>query len=259
MRTRDKWWRHLIKTGTWRVIAISFLAALSYHLTGSLAVAGSIAVIDLAVKSALYFAHEYVWAHLKIGREMVEKKGHVVWFTGLSGSGKTTLADAVAERLKKDFVPVARLDGDIARRTFSSDLGFSSEDRAENCRRATHVASYLKENHIVLASFISPKRSMRHYARQLCGDDITVVHVDCPIEVCADRDPKGMYAKLKHGCFMGQPFTGCHPDARYERPTTRDECSMGVPDADFRIDTSKGTLEDCVDMVIQLLAVEGRI
>jgi adenylyl-sulfate kinase len=259
MMVREKWWRHLLKTGTWRVIAITFLMVLSYHLTGSLVVAGSIAVIDLVVKSALYFAHEYAWAHTKIGKEMVEKKGHVVWFTGLSGSGKTTLADAVAVKLRRDFTPTARLDGDIARRTFSSDLGFSSEDRAENCKRATHVASYLKENHIVLASFISPKKSMRQYARELCGDDITIIHVDCPIEVCAERDPKGMYAKLENGRFMGQPFTGCHPCAPYERPVSQDDCSLGLPDADFRIDTSKASLEDCVDTVVAMLALEGRI
>jgi len=255
----DKWWRHLLKTGTWRVVAITFIMVLSYCITGSLAVAGSIAIIDLVVKSTLYFAHEYAWAHTKIGREMVKKKGCVVWFTGLSGSGKTTLADRVAERLRKRLIPVARLDGDVARRTFSSDLGFSAEDRAENCKRATHVASYLKEDRIVLASFISPRRSMREYIRDLCGDDAYVFHLDCSVGECALRDPKGMYAKLEGGCFMGQPFTGCHKLAPYERPTTPEDCSMGLPDADFRINTGKTNLETCVDIVIGILEAEERI
>ncbi len=120
---------------------------------------------------------------------------------------------------KRLGLPNKRLDGDIARKTFSSDLGFSSEDRAENCRRAAHVASYLKEDYIVLASFISPKREMRDYIKGLVGEDNFIeVFVSCPISICSKRDPKGMYSKLKDGCFMGKPFTGMHPDAPYEKP-----------------------------------------
>lgn len=245
----DTWYRHLLKTGTWRVIAFVMLGLISYWATGSLALAGTIAGLDWIIKSALYFLHEYAWSHSNIGRRLTERKGCVVWFTGLSGSGKTTIADRVAEKLRARLIPVARLDGDVARRTFSSDLGFSSEDRAENCKRAALVASYLKESQIVLASFISPKKSMRDYVRKICSDDATIVHVDCDIVLCAVRDPKGMYAQLEDGKFKGNPFTGMHPDAPYETP--------GVGDADYRINTAHWDIDTCANSIIKILEDKG--
>jgi len=248
----DMWYRHLFKTGTWRVIAFITLGIISYWATGSLALAGSIAVMDWIIKSALYFAHELAWNKINVGRRLTNRKnGCIVWFTGLSGSGKTTIADAVAEKLRARLIPVARLDGDVARKTFSSDLGFSSEDRVENCKRAAIVASYLKESQIVLAAFISPERSMRDYVRKLCGESTIIVHVDCPIEECARRDPKGMYAQLVDGEFKGVPFTGVHPDAPYEEP------SILFNDADYRFPTDKFSLEVCVNNIIKILEYRG--
>jgi adenylylsulfate kinase len=245
----DTWYRHLLKTGSWRVVAFTTLSILSYFITGSLALAASIAVADWIVKSLLYFAHEWAWTKTNIGRKLTERKGCVVWFTGLSGSGKTTIADAVAEKLRAKFIPVARLDGDIARKTFSSDLGFSSEDRAENCKRAALVASYLKENQIVLASFISPRKYMRDYVRELCGEDATIIHVACPIEDCAERDPKGMYAQLEDGKFKGNPFTGVHPDAPYESPD----------ESVYALKTSWRSIDSCANDIMMMLKRKGYI
>lgn len=247
----DTWYRHLLKTGTWRILAFIVLGIISYWATGSLALAGTIASLDWIIKSALYFLHEYAWSKSNLGRRLTERKGCVVWLTGLSGSGKTTIADRVAEKLREKLIPVARLDGDVARRTFSSDLGFSSEDRAENCKRATHVASYLKDSQIVLASFISPKRSMREYVTKLCGEDSMIFFVDCPIYKCAERDPKGMYAQLEDGKFKGQPFTGMHPDAPYERPH--------FLDFPYIIRSDMFTVDECADMVIEKLKTHGYI
>ncbi len=250
----DKWWRHLAKTGTWRVIALTFIAVLSYFLTGYLLVAGSIAAIDLVVKSILYYAHEYFWSTSDLGREAVVRKGCIVWFTGLSGSGKTTVADKVAEKLRKRFFLVSRIDGDVARRTFSRDLGFSEEDRAENCRRATYVASYCRETQIVLASFISPKESMRDYVCRIGSGadsdiDVFIVQVECSIEECIRRDPKGMYAKLEDGCFKGIPFTGMHPDAPYEPES--------LPF--LTLNTENETVDESADKVIEMLKKDGYV
>jgi adenylyl-sulfate kinase len=246
---KELWWRLLLKTGTWRVVAFLTLGLISYFLTGSLALATTIALADWIIKTVLYFGHELVWSKLNIGRKIVKpKRGAVVWLTGLSGSGKTTVADAVRDKLVAKLHSVHRIDGDVARRTFSSDLGFSDEDRAENCKRATHVASYLKENSIVLASFISPSLKMREYVNKICGEkDTFIVYVNCPIEECASRDPKGMYAQLKDGKFRGNPFTGAHKDAPYVEPEN----------SHLTLHTHTETIEQSADKIVKMLKGHG--
>ena len=153
-------------------------------------------------------------------------------------------------KLKKRLINVSRLDGDIARRTFSSNLGFSAKDRGENCKRAAHVAAYAKENSLVIASFISPYRETRDYVRRLVGNkDIFIVQIDCPIEECIRRDPKGMYAQLEDGCFMGNPFTGCHEDAPYETELN----------PDLVLYTDKETINRSADKIIIMLKSKGYI
>ncbi len=232
--------RTLVKALTWRLwatIALFFIGGLA---TGSWGMATAIIGIDFVVKITLYYIHERLWNKSNFGRELVVHDGIVLWFTGLSGSGKTTLADAVAAKLRKRLLPVKRLDGDVARGTFSKNLGFTKDDRDENNRRAAHVASYLSLEHIVLASFISPYQAQRDYARSLC-DRFIEVHVDCPIEVCEARDPRELYAKVRMGIITS--FTGIHQDAPYEEPKT----------PQLVIDTQNESVNESADKIIAYL------
>ncbi len=142
--------------------------------------------------------------------------GFTLWLTGLSGAGKTTIAVALETALRERGVRVERLDGDTVREGLTRDLGFSKEDRDKNIERVTFVAKLLSRNGVgVIASFISPYRAARLKVRQEATNFIEV-YVNCPIEVCAARDVKGMYAKA----FAGQikNFTGV--DDPYEAPET---------------------------------------
>ena len=142
--------------------------------------------------------------------------GVTVWFTGLPSSGKTTLAHALAKRLADEgYDRVEVLDGDLAREHLTKGLGFSREDRAENVRRIGWVASLLARNGvIVLASVISPYRDDRDAVREMHGERFVEVHVATPLEVCAERDVKGLYAKQRAGELTG--LTGV--DDPYEAP-----------------------------------------
>ncbi len=145
---------------------------------------------------------------------MCDQKGFTLWFTGLSGSGKTTLAKLLEQELLERGLKVERLDGDIVRQSLTRDLGFSKEDRDRNIERVTFVAKLLTRNDVAaLCSFISPYRERRAKSRQEIGEFIEV-HVECPVEVCAQRDMKGLYAKA----FAGEieHFTGVSDP--YEEP-----------------------------------------
>ncbi|MEA3560152.1 MAG: adenylyl-sulfate kinase [Candidatus Omnitrophota bacterium] len=144
----------------------------------------------------------------------MEHNGFTLWFTGLPCSGKTTIADLVADELKSKGYKVERLDGDVVRKSLSRDLGFTREDRNENLERITFVSKLLTRNGvIVLTSFVSPYRKIRQYARREIGSFIEVF-VKCSLEVCKERDVKGMYKKAHEGHI--ENFTGVsHP---YEEP-----------------------------------------
>ena len=173
----------------------------------------------------------------------MEHKGFTLWFTGLSGSGKSALADAVAKDLKRRGMKVERLDGDIVRRSLTKDLGFSEEDRNRNIERVTFVAKLLTRNGVaVLASFISPYNKIRAYSRKEIGDYI-LVYVKCALEVCEERDPKGMYKKAREGEIKN--FTGIdHP---FEEPNN----------ADVIVETDKQTLEESKTIVLNKLTTLG--
>lgn len=144
------------------------------------------------------------------------QKGAVVWFTGLSGSGKST----VARQVELDLIKLGKwatvLDGDNVRHGLNKDLGFSPADRTENIRRIGEVANLMAEaNLVVLTAFISPYRADRDAARALVsGDRFVEVFVDAPLDVCEDRDPKGLYKKARSGEIP--QFTGI--SAPYEAP-----------------------------------------
>lgn len=145
---------------------------------------------------------------------MSSQKGFTLWFTGLSGSGKTAIAKRVEQELCDRNLKVERLDGDIVRQSLTRDLGFSKEDRDKNIERVTFVAKLLTRNGVaVLCSFISPYRERRARSRHEIGEFIEI-YVECPVEECAKRDVKGLYAKA----FAGEieSFTGVSDP--YEEP-----------------------------------------
>ena len=175
-------------------------------------------------------------------------KGHrsfTLWFTGLSAAGKSTLAVATEKVLHERGHHAYILDGDNIRHGLNKDLGFSPEDREENIRRIGEVAQLLRDCGIInLIAFISPYRRDREAARRLGDDgDFVEVFVDCPLEVCESRDPKGSYKKARNGIISD--FTGI--SAPYEAPYH--------PEIHLR--TDRMSLEECVRLVLKYLEDGG--
>jgi adenylylsulfate kinase len=142
------------------------------------------------------------------------ERGAVIWFTGLSGSGKTTIAHVVEEKLLDAGVGVEILDGDVVRENLSKGLGFSEEDRNTNIRRIAFVAHLLQRNGtFVITAAISPYSAIRDEARAMIKDFVEV-YAEASLEVCEERDTKGLYAKARAGEIKG--FTGI--DDPYEAP-----------------------------------------
>lgn len=184
-------------------------------------------------------------AKLMVPGKFRESRGVTVWFTGLPCSGKTAVADRVAEILRDQGYRVERLDGDIVRQSLTRDLGYSREDRNENIRRVTFVAKLLTRNGvIVLTSFISPYRDIRAYARQEIGNFIEV-YTKCPLEVCIQRDVKGMYQKAMRGEI--KEFTGISDP--YEEPLN----------PELVLETDRESLEESAGRVIAKLKELGYI
>ncbi|MBE9123150.1 adenylyl-sulfate kinase [Tychonema sp. LEGE 07199] len=142
------------------------------------------------------------------------EKGFILWFTGLSGSGKTTISEALQPELKRRGCKVEILDGDVVRTNLSKGLGFSQEDRDTNIRRIGFVAHLLSRNGVAaMTAAISPYRAIRDEIRAM-EPNFVEVYVTAPLEVCENRDVKGLYAKARAGEIKG--FTGI--DDPYEEP-----------------------------------------
>jgi bifunctional enzyme CysN/CysC len=158
------------------------------------------------------------WHPGQVARADRPSLGATIWLTGLSGSGKSTVAAACEARLVAFDRPAYVLDGDNIRHGLNADLGFSAADRAENVRRVGHVARLMADaGVVVLVPLISPYRAGRDQARALHAEAEIPFHevfVDTPIELCEQRDPKGLYAKARAGEITG--FTGV--DDPYEPP-----------------------------------------
>ncbi len=133
--------------------------------------------------------------------------GCTVWLTGLPCSGKSTIARMAREKLEQSGVPVELLDGDEIRRHFSAGVGFSKEERSNHLKKVAYLCHLLtKHGVVVLASFVSPYRQNREYARRLVGDRFIEVYTDSTLEACMKRDVKGMYKKALAGEIL--QFTG---------------------------------------------------
>ena len=167
------------------------------------------------------------------------ERGCVIWFTGLSGSGKTTIAHMLEDKLLEAGVPIELLDGDVVRENLSKGLGFSKEDRDTNIRRIAFVAHLLQRNGVfVITAAISPYRSIREEARAMIKDFVEV-YADAPLDVCEQRDVKGLYAKARAGEIKG--FTGI--DDPYEPPAG----------AEVVVKTDELTVEESCQKVIEKL------
>jgi len=151
--------------------------------------------------------------------QFLNQQALVVWLVGLSGSGKSTIAMALEKLLFSRGYFAQMLDGDNIRSGINGDLGFSDEDRRENIRRIAEIARlYAQSGVITINSFISPTRSIRQMTRDIIGPDYFEVFVDTPLDVCEQRDVKGLYAKARKGELKG--FTGI--DAPFEAPKNPD-------------------------------------
>jgi adenylylsulfate kinase len=197
-------------------------------------------------------ASNVYWHHSQITRTDRERinghRGVTLWFTGLPASGKSTLAVALEQKLHERNCRTYILDGDNIRHGLNKDLGFSPGDRNENIRRIGEVAHLLRDAGVInMVAFISPYRSDRQMARDLSAKDgaFIEVYVDCPVDVCETRDPKGMYKKARDGAI--KEFTGI--SAPYEAPER----------PEIHLHTGRFTVEECVGQVLNYLVMQRLI
>jgi adenylyl-sulfate kinase len=169
--------------------------------------------------------------------------GFTLWFTGLSGAGKSTLSEALEKRLQQHGRNVEILDGDIVRTHLSKGLGFSREDRDINIKRIAFVCGLLTRNGVAcISAAIAPYREAREWARHEI-DNFVEVYVKCPIEVCRERDVKGLYKLVDEGKIKG--FTGV--DDPYEEPEN----------PELIVETNKETLDESVTRILSKLVELG--
>jgi adenylylsulfate kinase len=245
--------RHLAKTITWRIVGTIDTMLLAWLISGDPMMGFKIGSAEVITKMVLYYLHERTWYRINFGldrrkekvervkradkvaeniisqefkidrvkrKALLQQKPLLVWFTGLSGSGKSTMANLLEVELHASGFKTYVLDGDNVRKGLCNDLAFTEEDRIENIRRIGEVSRlFMDSGIIVLSSFVSPFQKDREFVRQLVGADAFVeVFVDCPIEICEQRDVKGLYQKAREGKI--KHFTGI--DSPFESPTNPD-------------------------------------
>ena len=192
-----------------------------------------------------------VWHQASITKQDRRLKNNhhsaILWFTGLSASGKSTIANEIAKALFNLNVQQYVLDGDNIRHGLNKDLGFTDHDRTENIRRIGEVAKLFVDNgQIVLTAFISPFIADRNIVRSLVGqDEFIEVYVECSVETCESRDPKGLYKKAKNGEI--QNFTGI--SSPYEAPIN----------PEITLNTDKQSVQECVETILEFLKSKNYI
>src|SRR5436190_1081137 len=177
---------------------------------------------------------------------MAEEKGFCLWFTGLSGSGKTTITNLLVRELRARGSKLEVLDGDIVRENLSKGLGFSKEDRDTNIRRIAFVANLLSRNGVpVITAAISPYREIRDEAREMMDDRFIEIYVKASVEICEERDVKGLYAKARSGEI--KEFTGVSDP--YEEPQN----------PEIVVETEKQAPEESAAQILAYLEQNGFI
>jgi bifunctional enzyme CysN/CysC len=193
------------------------------------------------IKHSLRRSENVIWQMTDITKEirsnMKSQRTITIWFTGLSGSGKSTLANELEKKLTSLGKHTMLLDGDNVRQGLNRNLGFSEVDRVENIRRVAEVAKLMNDAGLItIASFISPYEADRENAKSIIGNEYFEIFVNTPLEICEQRDVKGLYAKARSGEIPN--FTGI--SSPYELPNNANLC----------IDTSKLTIEEATQLII---------
>jgi len=194
---------------------------------------------------------DIVWHNQSVTKEdrlrVLNQKSFILWFTGLSGSGKSTVANALEYRLYQLEYKTVLLDGDNLRYGLNRDLGFSADDRVENIRRVAEVSKlFVNSGMIVLTAFISPFIKDREMVKELVDKrEFIEIFIDTPLDVCIQRDPKGLYQKAIRGEL--KDFTGI--SSVYEAPIR----------PNITIQTDKVSVDNSVDKILEYLKLEGYI
>ncbi len=176
---------------------------------------------------------------------LLGQKGIVLWFYGLSGSGKSTIANIVERELNQAGRFTVILDGDNLRSRLNADLDFSDDDRAENIRRIAEVARLFSEAGVItIVAAITPRQNLRSIGREIIGKDFVEVFVKADYTTCAERDPKGLYAKANAGDIAD--FTG--KDSGFEEPDG---------EAEMILDTNSQSAEACAQILLNFLAARS--
>ena len=224
----------LLKAISYRVYSSLITFVISYVITRNWLASLSIGVIDTLVKIGSYYLFDEVWKK----KFDSQPKPAVIWLTGLSGSGKTTIADQLVEYLGKNNIKSVKLDGDEIRNAIKMH-GFDEDSRKKHNLNVGYIASlFEKQGNIVIVSLISPYRDVRDEVRTMCNRFIEV-YLATPLDICIERDPKGLYKKALSGEI--KDFTGI--SAPYEEPLS----------PEITLDTGKIGVDAAVSKIISLL------
>jgi len=228
--------RSILKTFSWRFFATLTTVIVVFIFTGETKLAFTVGGVGIVIKMTLYFFHERLWNKIHFGRKQVIP--FVLWFTGLPSSGKTTLADSVYNKLSELSYVAERLSGSRIRHLIDH-TGFSKKERDNHIKKVGFLASLLEKNNvIVVASFVSPYKEARDFARNKCINFIEVL-VDTPFEVCRQRDNDGLYRKAQEGSL--KHVTGV--DDPYQKPDN----------PELVIDTAKLTTDESINEIFKYL------
>ncbi|HIE07562.1 MAG TPA: adenylyl-sulfate kinase [Desulfarculaceae bacterium] len=228
--------RSIFKAISWRTWATITTAIIVFIFTGEFALAITIGFLEVIAKMILYFFHERLWQKINYGKK--EIPSFVLWFTGLPASGKKALADAVYQQLGKEKLKIERLDSLDVRPLFP-ETGFSPAEVDRHVKRTGHLCAMLGKNGvIVIASFVSPYRQGRDFARSLTSNFVEV-YMKTTVEDCRQRDTKGHYTKAQQGEYRYFPGV----DIEYEKPLQ----------PEITIEVDKVTIEESTRKIIRYL------
>lgn len=194
--------RSIVKTISWRILATVTTITIVYIFIGDVSIALSVGGIEVFLKMLIYFLHERGWDKINFGRK--EIKPIVVWITGLSRSGKSEIGRILSEMLKEKGHKVEHLDGHAIREVISG-TGYSREEVNEHIKRVGYLAKKLEEQGvIVVASFLSPYKESRKFVSDLV-ENYKEVYISTPMEICFERDSKGIYQRAINGDIENFP------------------------------------------------------